>query len=542
MLCRENPASIRRRPSQGDKGVDIYVPQNGQWKIYQVKSFTGSLTSSQKRKITHSFEQVHKYVTEKSIEVTQWICIRPENPTEQDEEWLKILTAQASFPCSWQGKDHCDRLAADNPTVVDYYFRDGKDRLHAAIKDLMSAFNAVDRVGDLTDPMASADGLAAIHKKINALDPHFRYDFTVQAVIDGKLPQPVDAPLLLAAVTQADQERAVTYYIFARYEDATSDRPVPGHFKIKVEPGSADEKSLKDFLDYGLPFSGLNVVDLRLDLPGGLGGTREEGSLSLGPAATRRMPQADLQLVVFGPDATTDLASADIVETTTTTGLTGLKFATSGRERHGVFTVLLKVDIDTKRLTISITAGDVTGAEPADVLPGLRLMDALRPPNLFALRLRNGPTLEDPQAIPGPIGEDWPQIIAVCEALALIQQQTVLPVRVPDFTELGAEQANEWLRAARLLRGEAVELTWNRVGVELHEGAERPGAVGDAFTIALPRTLAVQVGGVEIPLGQEITQLMKARVDEDSVRPGHVDFVPAGDARGVSRWAGRDQA
>lgn len=539
MLCRENPKAVRRRPSQGDKGVDIYIPGDDGWTIYQVKRFTGSLTPSQKRQITHSFEELYKYVTEEGIRVREWILIRPENPTEQDDKWLTLVTGQAAFACGWQGLDHCDRLAADHASVVDYYFRDGKDRLRATLKDLMSAFDAVDRVGDLTTPAASGSGLESIHKSINALDPHFRYDFAVQAVLDGKLPQPTDAPLLIAAVTRADSGRAVTHYIYGRYEDATADRPVPGHFTIKVEPGSVDEKALREFLDYGLPFSGIDVSDMTFDLPGGFGGTQKEGTLSLGPARTVRMPQAEFQLVVYGPDATTELASVDVIEPITTTGQTGLKFATTGRERHGVFTTVFKVDIDTGRLNVSLTPGDLTGTEPADVLPGLRFMEALKPPNLFALRLRNGPLLEPPQVVPTSIGDDATRIIRVCEALALIQRHTVLPVRVPDLDQLKVEQAHEWLRVARLLRGEAVEQTWTRVGVELHPGTDRPGGVGDAFTIAVPRALSVEVGGVDIPLGQEITQLMKAKIDEGSLRPGHVEFVPAGDARAVSRWAGQ---
>lgn len=49
MLCRENPRAVRRRPARGDKGVDVYIPHDGMWTIFQVKRFTGALTPSHKR-------------------------------------------------------------------------------------------------------------------------------------------------------------------------------------------------------------------------------------------------------------------------------------------------------------------------------------------------------------------------------------------------------------------------------------------------------------------------------------------------------------
>ncbi|GEM_PF-5886059 len=39
------------------------------------------------------------------------------------------MTAPVSFPCHWVGLNRLDLLAAQNPMVIDYYLRDGKDRL-----------------------------------------------------------------------------------------------------------------------------------------------------------------------------------------------------------------------------------------------------------------------------------------------------------------------------------------------------------------------------------------------------------------------------
>src|SRR3954470_2275327 len=80
MLCRENPAATRIRPSKGDRGVDVYVPGEDGWTVYQVKSFTGRLTSSHKRQITKSWTRFSELVAEKKLKIAAWHCVRPENP------------------------------------------------------------------------------------------------------------------------------------------------------------------------------------------------------------------------------------------------------------------------------------------------------------------------------------------------------------------------------------------------------------------------------------------------------------------------------
>ena len=59
MLSRENTNAQRIRPSRGDKGIDILVPVDDGFDIYQIKSYTGEINSSRKRHITKSWERKH---------------------------------------------------------------------------------------------------------------------------------------------------------------------------------------------------------------------------------------------------------------------------------------------------------------------------------------------------------------------------------------------------------------------------------------------------------------------------------------------------
>jgi len=61
LLCRENPKAQRIRPSQGDGGIDVYVPNGDSMIVYQVKAVSSNLTSNQKRQITNSLDRVVAY-------------------------------------------------------------------------------------------------------------------------------------------------------------------------------------------------------------------------------------------------------------------------------------------------------------------------------------------------------------------------------------------------------------------------------------------------------------------------------------------------
>ncbi len=70
LLCTEYPNAWRIRPGRGDGGVDVFVPLSDDRAlrdVYQVKKFASNLTSSQKRKIRASFDELLK-----SAEAEQW--------------------------------------------------------------------------------------------------------------------------------------------------------------------------------------------------------------------------------------------------------------------------------------------------------------------------------------------------------------------------------------------------------------------------------------------------------------------------------------
>lgn len=132
--------------------------------ICQIKCFTGNLTSSQKNHIKKSW-------TERNLVIT-------DNLTNPQRKWLDTLIKDADFPRHVHTIDWVEGLVSKYPDVVDHYFQDGKDRLETSIKSYLSIISPETS----TQPAESRERVVDLHRTLNNLDPHYRYDFSVEAI------------------------------------------------------------------------------------------------------------------------------------------------------------------------------------------------------------------------------------------------------------------------------------------------------------------------------------------------------------------------
>jgi hypothetical protein len=267
----------------GDGGIDLLIPGPEGAAIWQIKKFSENLTNSQKNQIRKSWDTFVKYSSERSLKIAEWNLVNPKNPTNEQHEWLvDEVTAGADFPRFWHGLDYVEGLAAEFPDVIDYYLHDGKDRLEAKLREYLSMVSP----GTTTEPAASREILTNIHKALNGLDPHFRYDFA----IDGCTPRqdwpPIQTsiPGLLATVQSIEGDSRITYKIFARLSDAVKYRSVPGKFTLVAEPGSELHARIEDWARFGAPLDNVPARDISVDLPGGFENAMETGFVSLRPS------------------------------------------------------------------------------------------------------------------------------------------------------------------------------------------------------------------------------------------------------------------
>src|ERR1039457_5157975 len=137
LLCRENLYAIRIRPSRGDGGIDVLTPSSeGGVAVYQVKSFSSNLTAGQKAQAERSFRRLLDYAGSHGLRVAEWYLTLPLDPTTDNLEWLSDFTSGHGITAEWRGLGFLDGLAGTYPALIDYYLRDGKDRLQSALESI----------------------------------------------------------------------------------------------------------------------------------------------------------------------------------------------------------------------------------------------------------------------------------------------------------------------------------------------------------------------------------------------------------------------
>jgi hypothetical protein len=109
MLLLRFPNGTRITPSQGDQGVDIKVPTQDGYDVYQVKKYASALDSGQASKVKNSWDRVNAEFGAGDT-ITAWYLVMPWDPTAEREAWFKELTAGAAFPCEWKGLSTCQRV------------------------------------------------------------------------------------------------------------------------------------------------------------------------------------------------------------------------------------------------------------------------------------------------------------------------------------------------------------------------------------------------------------------------------------------------
>ena len=386
-----------------------------------------------------------------------WSC--PRTQPKSSSRGSRELTEDASFPCAWRGLDFVDGLAAKYPDVIDYYLRDGKERLEETVARLLSIAGLKNPAAS---PATSIDSLRELHAALNQFDPHFQYDFSVQGLnADGTYPSPQVTPTTIASVRLTDNERCVTFNIIPRFNEALKERPVPGSMTLAAMPGSPLHQQIDDWAKYGAPLQDVAAKNVSWDLPGGFGGSWEDARITIG--ASKPLPGAvheTITLRVLEVDGSV-VESLDFVTEDASSGADKKGVRSVGHDTEaGLVRYELRMlrDDDESRVAanLNLSVEEPTGRFPADMLPGVRFLAAVRGSRQIQMFSRNGPALTPPlpipqQLIPDDQGKLW---IMMCESLAIIQQHVVERIKFPDMMKYHAVNAmddiEQWWQAAAL--------------------------------------------------------------------------------------------
>ncbi|MDF3283239.1 hypothetical protein QNM97_10295 [Gordonia sp. L191] len=546
LLCTEYPNAWRLRPGRGDGGVDVFVPLSDDRvlrDVYQVKKFASNLTNSQKRKIRASFEELLKTAEAEQWEISSWSLVLPLDPTPANEAWFDEMTADVDFPCRWVGLNRLDLFAAQNPMVIDYYLRDGKDRLQHQT-DLLAGVIArrADRTpGEALQPMDVRSDLMTIYKAINAYDPHYRYELSMTESPPDRYEANRAGIVALASYGSPDGWLLIS--IFARSLAALEERPITGEYSVKIDEGSDLDTEYRRYHEFGTPVSlPRGTVNVRLSLPGGLGviDSDDNVELSISPSETAREEHTETELVVavLSPDEST-LAELEVRLVEHTRGPAGGTRTVWEDPSEFVRLEILASEYPNLTVNMRMTT-DPAGRRPADIVDSLEFIANLHDPNTLGVSTAYGPRQFSAMSTSASGRERDISVVRlakVARALVTIQQHTTKRILFP--SSYTGDQALEMIDVAKLLSGEAISFTWPEIRVDLEPDQDFPFQVGDEAMFRVVQALEISLDSGRLEVGKRMA-ILQGRVTE--LTATQLVAVPTGEDRAqMLRFDGDEQ-
>jgi hypothetical protein len=514
LLLLRFPRGNRVTPSRGDRGVDIRVPTDSGFDIYQVKRYSRPLTNPQERSIRESWEAFARE-TLSAIPVNSWTLAMPWDPSNDRLDWLQELTKHAGISTNWMGRTNLDTMAADNPRLVDYYFGDGQRNLQRLIT---TAFTGTQELTEGHEGQALLDAITtrqlALTESLNEVDPFYRYQVEVHA---GDLREiPINSQLsgledtTFATFSQINDEYYSVLKLHALCAESQRLRPISTTVQMRARIDSPEHEALERFFSYGAPIS---VIPAEITESSGPPGTMHtgEGLLSILPVNDEDSQLPDLELRIVGR-AGYVTERIDLTNIHFTRGIRDSGIRIAGTDLSGTLGIEILTGITDKPSQLNISRFDIAGKPPWAVLPAVRITAALMNGEQTELAVREGKALLAGWTVTSEElaqnSRDW---IGILEAMVEVQRHTFDKIIVPP--NLTNADAAGLKIAARLLLGEVVETEWSSVNVVVTNPDTISQYGSEQFTFAVVAPLVVSLGSRTIELDQRVlTHAVSARV------------------------------
>jgi hypothetical protein len=555
LLYSEHPKKATRiRPSRGDYGIDVAVPNAAEpdkIDVYQIKKFYETLTANQRGQVEKSFRRFLLGFVRGGWPIADWYLMMPVDPTsEKDSEWfakmpnatiatmfkdaeLKLtedekehITSWRNAPgrvIKWEGRNTCDNLAAKYPYVVDYFVFDGRERLRGAVAQLGAIIHR-----DLSLPDASQDSSAAlltpsevqVHlqrlQSVLDTDPHYRYAWGFSPT----LPEINQEEDLVAAtqLTQSDGS-TLTFKIYQRFPESLSERPIPIKLKFAVGDATFDREAFEMWRKYGKPLTA--PAEVEADLPGGLGDAMSGtvAQVTLHPSGHRY----EARFRIRKPDNTFGVTLSFSI--TVSTGSDGTGTWEHGTDHTGFLEIEIASDMEAHTGSWNFARKSIVGAEVVAALPSVEFLQDLHSPNMLQVAQKYG-QFGDYASIPShePMFPDT--LLDYLRSLAILQTRTPTPILIPDLTTVSVDDVQMVIEAAALIKGQTViGREWGSARFK-SDATPTVGQAGLAakqidlanhYQIKIFDPLTVNVGDQKLILGTVETLLLSAKyeVDED---------------------------
>lgn len=483
LLSHLHLTSTRVDGSGGDGGRDVQVATPSGVRAFELKSFTGRMTSGRRTQVKNSLLKAEK------LRPVDWTLIVPIDFTPAESDWFDGLRGRVPFAIDRKDLTWLNGQFAARPSIARFFLEDAANE----IVRLAGILNHEKTVLAGGAPDALERG-GAIVDQLNELDPFYRFEMTVG-------------------------EGVRSIKVIPRYRGAEIDRPIEGKFSFVFPSDKAGREAAEELrraLDFGTKarVPAEYIQEATFDGPAQLGGKLDAVSVEIGPAVVEVTTRTYI-LVCSSPDA------GRVIELPVDFELKsqGERGAIlQGNDRTGSLSVVMTVDRVKRRFNVKVDVRTIPSYYPQDMWPLARFLIALVAPNRFALHAESGERISDLS----DVGADpWvaPWMPSFMEDLVLVQAAAGMIRKVP--AAINPVEMNDIRAAAALLRGEEIDGSWDRLVMTISpraSGVDGPELFGDEGSVTLVTHDAHRVtyAGAEYRVGKRV------RARYDSVRLGGV--------------------
>lgn len=486
LLSRLHPSAQRIDGSGGDGGRDVQIAGEDGLVIYQLKSQTGRMDRSRRQQVASSLVSASQHSPAK------WFLVVPIDPTPGEREWFNRLVEPLGFECRWLGKTWLDSEMAQKPEIARYYAHG--DRLELSeFLELVRGINPDPLPGGAGVLGAAADSAQGIVDQLNRLDPHF----------------------VFALAMSPDGRPHVSF--IPRYPGAEKDRPP---FSVALafpdaEEGANAQQALQETVDFGAAsvVASEFISELVINVPAGLGAVLEGYEMALGGPTPGLADDVRVVLKAVGGSGAVE-AQLPLVADEASSGARGALISLADKSK--AVTADVRLDVSELVFSLSWAYSQPDVYSPLELLPAARFAAALEGGAQMAVDFNgetHGPCDTGPfqSAFPGEAAR-YAEFLG---HLANVQIKTGVFFDVRH--EFSSEEVSEIEQASRLLNGETLEGTWQRLSMKVtpdgHGAFE--AALGDMPVVSDVRSggdLSIVVQGNEIRVGRVVDTFDPAKV------------------------------
>ena len=407
-IACEDPFAARIQPSRGDGGVDVLSTAGSHVTVYQIKSFTKSLTNNQKKQVLESLDRLKNDSRWAEWNVDSWHLVTPSDPTPEQINWLKeACEARGLENWTWDGLVQCDAWAAQFPMVTDYYFQNNQDHINRVVMQFMQVLRGPGEE-ELSFP---ADGISTIQRLSNMVqlledqDPHYKYDISIaehqeKDFNSAGLGPGIHAQDVVFSHTSVVGGKRIKVDIRPKTMMSAALRPISATMKFMVREGSREQQSIENFLIYGSPFEiADDLVNVSIDAPAGLGCEDSPSRVQIGNAGGLSREQPEFTITIINANREL-LAELEMRRVSVTTGhrkdATGDPIGIEGvfRDYRSIVEIRVSHRIGTRTPKMQFKIDFSNSHLAVDIVPTVRFISAFSDAAFLNIRPRFAPRLD----------------------------------------------------------------------------------------------------------------------------------------------------